>query len=142
MLSENNRTLVAMAVILLAGVTAAGAILRFWGQSPSALIAEAALLALAVTGFGAVLRANHYSRGALLGSASIMALGLVLPAVLVPNAPGLGHELLQLMVYCCMFLFLVSISPRQGPAWCKSITALMVASVVMASAFTLRFLLF
>jgi hypothetical protein len=142
MFSENKRILLAMALIPLGGVLAGGAILRFWGQTPATLLAESAILALAVTGMGAVLKANCYPRRALVGSAVFLALGLVLPAVLVPQRPGLGGDLLHLMTYCWMFLFFVSISPRQGPAWCKSVVTLIMTSVVLASAFTLRFLLF
>jgi hypothetical protein len=142
MLNENKRAFAAMAMIFLAGVSASAAIVRFWSQTPATLLGEAFFLALTITGVGAVLQTNCHSRGALLSSAAILAMGIVLPAVLVPNTPRLGRELLQLMMYCCLFLYMVSIPPRRGPAWCKSVTALMIASAVMACAVTLSFLLF
>ena len=142
MLSHSGRTVLYMAVILFAAVLGAGAILKFWGQTPTTLRVEAVILALGVLGAGGVLKSPVYSKREMMLSGAILATGLILPAVLVPERPELGRELLRTATYPWLFLFILSLSKREGPAWCTSPVTLIVASAVLASGFTLRFLLF
>lgn len=138
MLSHSGRTVLAMAIIL-GAILCAGAILKFWKQTPTTLLVEAGILALGVLGMGGVVKNPVYSKREMMLSAAILATGLVLPAVLVPERPELGRELFRTATYPWLFLFILSFGKPEGPAWCTSPITLIVASTVVASGFTLRF---